>query len=175
MKHYSLLRTLAKESPARVAEYLDELISQVEDVRPVVASKNEVLNILINGKLNVASRKGILTEIIRADAPEKLPLSDTELCCLIANILDNAFNSASDPSIKEPYMKLDFHCKNGHFVFCCRNSTSEYAGNKKTPTPGHGYGLKIIRQIMSRFGKNMLSIEQTKTEYKVTVIIPLLS
>lgn len=175
MKHYSLLRTLAKESPARVAEYLDELISQVEDVRPVVASKNEVLNILINGKLNVASRKGILTEIIRADAPEKLPLSDTELCCLIANILDNAFNSAVDPSIKEPYMKLDFHCKNGHFVFCCRNSTSEYAENKKTPTPGHGYGLKIIRQIMSRFGKNMLSIEQTKTEYKVTVIIPLLS
>lgn len=175
MKHYSLLRTMAKDTPERVGDYLDELIEQVENVRPVVSSKNQILNILLNGKLNVASAEGISTEIIRSDAPEKLPLSDKELCCLVANILDNAINAASDPETGTPYIKLDFHCKEQHFVFSCTNSMPENHRDKKTPTPEHGYGLKIIRQIMSRFGDNMLSIEQTKTVYKITVVLPLTS
>ena len=172
MKHYALLRTMVKDTPERIADYLDELIGQVEAVRPVVDSKNQTLNILLNGKLNAAAAKGISTEIVRADAPEKLPLGDTELCCLVANILDNAINSASDSGTGEPYIKLDFHCKDQHFVFSCQNSMTAQEG-KKTPTPGHGYGLKIIRQIMSRFGDNMLSIEETATSYKITVVIPL--
>lgn len=172
MKHYALLRTMAKDTPERIADYLDELIGQVEAVRPVVDSKNQTLNILLNGKLNAAATKGISTEIVRADAPEKMPLGDTELRCLVANILDNAINSASDSGTGEPYIKLDFHRKDQHFVFSCQNSITAQEG-KKTPTPGHGYGLKIIRQIMSRFGDNMLSIEETDTSYKITVVIPL--
>lgn len=171
MKHYSLLRTMAKEAPEQMADYLEELIGQAENVRPVVASQNQTLNILLNGKLNTAAAKGISTEIIRADAPENLPLSDVELCSLMANILDNAINSASNTCM--PYIKLDFHCKNRHFVFSCQNSMSERKSNKKIPTPGHGYGLKIIHQIMNRFGDNMISIKQTGTTYRITVVIPL--
>lgn len=173
MKHYSLLRTMAEEAPEQIADYLDELIGQVENVRPVVACKNRTLNILLNGKLNAASAKGISTEIIRADAPEKLPLSDAELCCLVVNILDNAIHSASDPNTSMPHIKLDFHCKDRHFVFSCQNSMPELTTGKKIPTSGHGYGLKIIHQIMSRFGDNMISIKQTETTYQIAVVIPL--
>ena len=175
MKHYSLLRTMANDSPERITDYLNELIGQVESVRPVLASRNRIINILVNGKLNAASAKGISTEIVRSDVPEKLPLSDTELCCLIVNILDNAINSASDTGndTAESYIKLDLHCKEQLFVFSCQNSIPEHVHKNETPAPGHGYGLKIIRQIMSRFGDNMLSIEQTKTTYKITVVIPL--
>ena len=176
MKHYSLLRTMAAESPERLTGYLDELIGQVENVRPVVDSKNQILNILINGKLNTAAKKGISTEIVRSDAPEHLPLTDTELCCLVVNILDNAIDAASCCETGTSYIKLDFHCKDHHFVFSCENSASTAAGrNKKTPTPEHGYGLKIIRQIMNRWGDNMISMEETETMYKITVVIPLFS
>ncbi|MGN0166813.1 MAG: sensor histidine kinase [Acetatifactor sp.] len=176
IKHYSLLRTMAAESPQRLADYLDELIGQAENVRPVVASRNRILNILINGKLNNAAEKGISTEIIRSDAPEELPLTDAELCCLVVNILDNAINAASDSETVKPYIKLDFHCKDQHFVFSCENSRTDAADkDKKTPTPKHGYGLKIIRQIMSRWGDNMISVEESETVYRITVIIPLSS
>lgn len=174
MKHYSLLRTMAKDTPERIESYLDELIGQVEAVRPVVSSKNQTLNILLNGKLNAAAEKGISTEIVRADAPEQLPLTDSELCCLIANILDNAISAASAPGTSEPYIKLDFHCKDQHFVFTCENSKlASDSTKKKTPTPEQGYGLKIMRQIMSRFGEHTLSIEESDTIYQVTVILPL--
>ena len=143
-------------------------------MRPVVSSKNQILNILLNGKLNSASAKGISTEIIRADAPEQLPLTDSELCCLVANILDNAINAASAPGTEDPYIKLDLHCKDQFFVFTCENSRPASDNEtKKTPTQKHGYGLKIIRQIMSRFGEQMLSIEESANVYQITVILPL--
>lgn len=174
MKHYTLLRTMAAETPERLSAYLEELIGQVENVRPVVASRNQTMNILINGKLNTAAQKGISTEIVRSDAPETLPLTDRELCCLVMNILDNAINAASVSASEAAYIKLDFHCKDNHFVFSCENSLQSSAGkDKKNPSPEHGYGLKIIRQIMSRWGNNMLFIEQSETAYKITAVIPL--
>lgn len=174
MKHYSLLHTMAVEAPERVPGYLNELIGQVENVRPVVVSKNQTLNILLNGKLNAARTKGISVEIFRCDAPEKLPLTDTELCCLVINILDNAIDAAACSDTTEPYIKLDFHCKEHHFVFTCENSTPyKMSKKKKEPMPEHGYGLKIIRQIMNRWGDNMLFIDQSKTVYKITFVIPI--
>ncbi|MDO4337972.1 MAG: GHKL domain-containing protein [Eubacteriales bacterium] len=172
VRHYTLLQAMAKDNPEQISGYLEELIGQTKQIRPVIACRNQTLNILLNGKLNIAKAKGIKTEIDRCDAPEKLPLSDPELCSLILNILDNAINAASVS--QKPYILLDFHCKAQHFVFSCKNSVPDKASdNKKTPTPEHGYGLKIIRQIMKRFGDNMLSVEQTKNAYRITVVIPL--
>lgn len=172
MKHYTLLHTMIKDNPEQISGYLEELIGQAEQIRPVISCRNQTLNILLNGKLGMAKAKGIETEIDRCDAPEKLPLSDPELCSLILNILDNAINAAS--LSPKPLIRLDFHCKAQHFVFSCENSVPDKTSdNIKTPTPEHGYGLKIIRQIMKRFGDNMLSIEQTGDIYRVTAVIPL--
>lgn len=174
MKHYSLLRAMAAQAPDRIPGYLDELIGQAEKIRPVVNSSNRILNIILNGKLSAASEKGISTEILRGDAPETLPLSDTELCCLFMNILDNAINGASGSDTGESYIKLDFHCKDNHFVFTCENSISARCRqNKKSPMQVHGYGLKIIRQIMDRWGENMVSIQQSRYTYRIMIIIPI--
>ena len=172
VKHYTLLHTMIKENPEQVSGYLEELIGQTKRIRPVISCRNQTLNILLNGKLGMAKAKGIETEIDRCDAPEKLPLSEPELCSLILNILDNAINAASVS--QKPLIRLDFHCKAQHFVFSCENSVPDKTSdNIKTPTPEHRYGLKIIRQIMKRFGDNMLSIEQTGNIYRITAVIPL--
>lgn len=177
MKHYTLLQTMAKENPEKITGYLDELIGQMKTIRPVVSTRNSVLDILLNGKLNIAAQKGISVEIERSDAPKFLPLTDTEACCLIINILDNAIYAAAKSKADSSYIRLDFHCKNQHFVFSCENSKTNESEDgkkaKKTPVPLHGYGLKIIHQIMSRWGDNMVSTEQTNTTYKITIIIPL--
>lgn len=172
VKHYTLLRSMAQEAPEQVAGYLDRLIGQAEAIRPVVSCRNQTLNILLNGKLSMAAAKKIDIQIDRCDAPEKLPLSDTELCSLVVNILDNAINSAA--AARRPYLKLDFYLKGQLFVFSCENSLRcKKKEHKKAPIfPEHGYGLKIIRQIMNRFGDNMLSIEQLGSTYRITVVIP---
>lgn len=57
MKHYSLLRQMAKDTPERIETYLDELIGQVENVRSVISTENQTLNILLNGKLHAIAEK----------------------------------------------------------------------------------------------------------------------
>lgn len=185
MKHYALLHTMAQENPEQLPDYLEELIGQIKEIRPVIQSGNKMLDIIINGKLGIAADKGIRVEIIRSQAPEKLPLTDAQLCSLITNILDNAITAASSCDAKKPYIKLDFHCKNNNFVFLCENTMKAYGqppeksprrkdgqGQQKIPMTEHGYGLKIIRRIMKNFD-DMISIETDRNVFKISIIIPL--
>ena len=172
-KHLSLLRQMTGET--EVADYLDELIGQNEKIRPVLQSGNQMLDIILNGKLTAAADAGIKIEIARMQAPEKLPLSDAELCSLLVNIMDNAVAAAAAPGVEQPYIRLDAHLKNGFFVFSCKNSaTQEWMQATKTQNtePKHGLGLKIIRQISQRYG-DLMETERGPDSYKVTLAIAL--
>lgn len=174
-KHYALLRAMLEQTPERMASYLDELIGQVKQIRPVVTCQNKILNILVNGKLNMAAQKGISVTIVRSDAPEKLPLTDAQMCELFINILDNAIAAALVPEAS--WIRLDFHRNNRHFIFSCENSQNaapKASRNRQLSANAvHGYGMKIIRQIMEPFGENMISIENSPKSYKIMLVIPL--
>ena len=94
---------------------LDELIGENEKIRPVVQSGNEMLDVILNSKLSAAADAGIVVELARMQAPNKLPLTDAELCSLMMNLLDNALEAASAPGVKRRYIKLDMHIQNKLF------------------------------------------------------------
>lgn len=100
VKHLRLLRQTTGDE--KTAAYLDELIGQNEKIRPVVQSGNEMLDIILNGKLSAAADAGIAVEIVRMKAPAALPLSDAELCSLVMNLLDNAVEAAAAPGWSGP-------------------------------------------------------------------------
>lgn len=169
IRHYTLLRTLTEKDPRQAYEYLEELIGKMDKVRPVVRSGNEMLDIIVNGKLALAADKGIAVEVVRCEAPCLLPLTDVELCSLIMNILDNAIAGASRKEVENPYLKLDFHCSGQHFIFSCENASApEQEGNRSRQR----YGLKIIRRIMKKWGE-MVSVEAEERRFKISVAIPL--
>ena len=63
------------------------------------------------------------------------------------------------------------HIKNGFFV-CCLENSAKKPETPKTPAPGHGLGLKIIRQIVERCN-GLLEMEQGEDSYRVTLALPL--
>lgn len=173
MKHYHLLRQMTGDGP--VAAYLDELMEQNEKIRPVVQSGNEIIDIILNAKLSTAEAAGIRTDVTRVDAPSTLPLSDAELCSVMMNLLDNALSAASAPEVDAPYIQLDLHSKGGFFVFSCKNAASRKwieGTDKHSKGPGHGLGLKIVRQIVQR-RDGLLEVETDKNSYKVLLALPL--
>ena len=113
MKHFRVLRQTVTDEKA--AAYLDDLIGENEKIRPVVQSGNEMLDVILNSKLSAAADAGIAVEIARMKAPDKLPLTDAELCSLMMNLLDNALEAASAPGVKRRYIKLDMHIQNKLF------------------------------------------------------------
>ena len=169
VKHFRVLRQTVTDEKA--AAYLDELIGENEKIRPVVQSGNEMLDVILNGKLSAAADAGITVELVRTQAPDKLPLTDAELCSLMMNLLDNAVEAASAPGVKRRYIKLDMHVQNNYFVFTCENgATLDWI--KKETAPERGLGLKVVRQIAERYG-NLFDTEYGDGYYRVTVPLSL--
>jgi len=176
-KHMRVLRSMTTDP--EVAAYLDELIGENEKIRPVIQSGNNMLDIILNGKITTAADAGIAIEILRSQAPEVLPLSGRELCSLFVNVMDNAIAGAQASCADQPYIQLDLHVKSDFFVFSCKNSAAlnhhpsqEPSRDCQDPVPSHGLGLKIIRHISRRYG-DLLDTESGDDYYKVTVAIPL--
>ena len=169
MKHFQVLRQTVTDEKS--AAYLDELIGENEKIRPVVQSGNDVLDVILNGKLSAAADAGIAVKIARMKAPDKLTLSDAELCSLVMNLLDNAVEGASAPGVERPYIKLDFSVKEHFFAISCKNSTTMEHIQKET-APGRGLGLKIIKQIVARYD-DLLETEYGTDYYSVKLAIPL--
>ena len=169
MKHFQVLRQTVTDEKS--AAYLDELIGENEKIRPVVQSGNEMLDVILNSKLSAADDAGIAVKIARMKAPDKLTLSDAELCSLVMNLLDNAVEGASAPGVERPYIKLDFSVKEHFFAISCKNSTTMEHIQKET-APGRGLGLKIIKQIVARYD-DLLETEYGTDYYSVKLAIPL--
>lgn len=170
VKHFRVLQSM-NHDPA-LSAYLDELIGQNQKIRPVVQSQNETLNIILNSRLSAAAAQGIKLEILRAEVPSTLPISDADLCSLVLNVIDNAITAASASA--NPLIRLDFHVKQNYFAFYCENSISarSTAVQKKETVQSHGFGLKIIRSLTEQYG-GLSNIEQTGTTYQIRIILPL--
>ena len=172
-KHLHLLRQMTGERA--VADYLDEIMGENEKIRSVVQSGNEMLDIILNGKLSAAADAGISIELARVEAPVALPLSSMELCSLFMNVMDNAVAAAQASGAEPPYILLDLHVKGDFFVFSCKNSAAwdrPLRTEKHDPVRKHGLGLKIIRSISQRYG-DLMETERGDDYYKVILAIPL--
>lgn len=186
LHHYHALSKMNDEN--QMKDYLTTLIGQNEKIRPVLQSGNEMLDIILNGKLSAAMDAGIKVDIIRAEAPGQIPMKNADLCSLIMNIIDNAINAASKPQVHEPLIRLDIHVKSDYLMFICENTAnfeetveekpekvhrtfSPHAWQEKTVSK-HGLGLKIIRNIINHYN-GLIDTEVSKDRYCIRIGIPL--
>ncbi len=174
-KHLALLQKLVKEKQA--AAYLNELIGENKKIRSVIQSGNHILDIILNARLADAAELGIELQIVSTNTPDTLPLSDKDMCALFVNIMDNAIAAAAAPGIEKPYIRLDMHMNDSFFVFVCQNSSTRTYVKQKSPLQRgrlnkHGLGMKIIRQIISRYG-NLIETEHGTDYYTITIALPL--
>ena len=97
--YHSHLQTLkaylAEEKLAEAREYLDRLETDLDEIRPMVESGNVNLDAILNAKLTLALSREIRVKQ-RVEVPEKLTVSDIDLCVVIGNLLDNAMEGTSE-------------------------------------------------------------------------------
>lgn len=171
LRHFQTLLNMGGDE--KRTAYLEELIGQNQKIRPVVQSGNEMMDIILNGKLGAAVDAGIRVEIPHVATPEKLPLSDPDLCGLIMNIVDNAVTAASTAA--DPYILLKIHEWDGFLGIVCENSFEPQEPEteaKKETVPEHGLGLKIVRNIVARYS-GVITEKNDGDRFTVKIVIPL--
>ncbi|MBQ9167585.1 MAG: GHKL domain-containing protein [Oscillospiraceae bacterium] len=169
LRHFRTLHDMGGDE--KRTEYLAKLIGQNQMIRPIVESGNEMLDIILNGRLGAAVDAGIRVDIPHITAPSALPLSDPDLCALVMNIVDNAITAASETD--EPYLMLKIHEKEGYLAIVCENSFDPKETEAKQETvPKHGWGLKIIRNIVEKY-RGAIIAENNGNCFSVKIVIPL--
>lgn len=123
-------------------------------------SKNNILNMLLNIKANEAKEKNIDIRIeIKKDLKD---IEEIDIVNLFSNILDNAINAQGD---SKGEIILNVEEKLGNLTIYCKNTI-----NNKKQIHGTGYGLKIIKDIVTKYNGD-IKIENDNKYYNLIIII----
>lgn len=135
-------------------------------------SKNDILNIVLNTKVQEAERNGIKIElVVRHDLDF---MDDLDVSNLFSNILSNAIKGTRDA--KKKTIDLGIICKMGLIYVKCTNSLAKIKGqgvknDLVEKEEHHGYGLKIMDEIVKKYDGEM-NIDKSDDFFEVVITIP---
>lgn len=155
--HLALLQGLASKGLTNeIKEYLQTAKSDMDSITPIRYCENETVNLIISSFASKAKQSKIILTV-DVKLPDLLPFSDTELCSLLSNALENAIHACKNIEYKNKrYIKLRMYSKNNKLCIDIRNSYQTqpifHQGLPVSKEQGHGYGTKSMAHIVEKHG-----------------------
>lgn len=158
-----------------VAEYLKDKQGLIKDIKNLEISGDILLDCVLTDKKRTATESGV-EAIYNVHVDEKFPLDDVDKIRLFTNMLDNAIEAAKQVEGSR-YIKLDIMRKGDNTFIAAENSKIDSVNvlennfaTTKSDASNHGRGIKIIRQIVSKY-KGMLDFEDNGDSFNVRILI----
>lgn len=146
---------LAAGKPQQAEEYIRKVRSDIERITPKRYCDNELVNLLCSAFAGKAQRMGVRLEV-DAKLPRELSVSDTELCAVLSNALENALRAVSDQPEADRWVTLYCGVRLGKLLVEIQNPCAEGLvmrdGLPVSERAGHGYGCRSIQTIAERRG-----------------------
>ena len=158
----------------RLGAYIDEYY----DALPVNENRRYCSNSALNALLNFyagKAKENAIRASFRIDLPEKLSVSDVDLCTVIGNILENAVAACRELPEEERTLSLSVLAQNHRLYIVATNSFSgvvrlrngEYLSTRHS---GNGIGLNSIRASAEKYhGK--AEFTHTEKEFHSNVML----
>lgn len=155
MQH--LLTCLENGRPEQAQTYIQEICSEIEAAKVVTYCENEAANLIFSAFAARAKDNGISINI-QAAIPCDMPMSESDLCVLLSNALENALNSCQklvktgrpasiDVSAYEKRGKIFLQVSNS-----CDSGITFSNGIPVASGRGHGIGTRSICAIAEHYG-----------------------
>lgn len=129
-----------------------------------------VIDAVLRLKTQKAAQYGIHTEFCAQDFAESLPFSDSDLCSIFANLLDNAIHSCrNDTNLTDHFIQLYSVTEQDCFILTITNSYGwddfphEITQPDDTGIIGHGHGTKIVESITQKYRGSFTLQRNSKT------------
>lgn len=153
-KHLNSLKLLCDDGRiTEMSDYLKQLTSTVEQEH-IYKTGNIIADYIINGiAKEILSKTDTCISII-GKFPQEMKMDNTEICIVLANILNNAKEALLEYQGEK---KLELIIKNykGRLFLTMRNSSTkrDIRENKTTKKDkeNHGYGIKNVRRIVDKY------------------------
>lgn len=159
----------------KLSDYLNELADDLDTVDTVIKTGNVMADAILNSKLNVAEKMNIKLNV-KANVPDKLPMSDVELCSMLGNILDNAVEACGTLPEEERFMRVYIGKLKGQLYLSVQNSAGKVRKSKNTylstKDGEHGYGLFRIDRIAKKYG-GYVNRQNEEGVFATEIMVPL--
>ncbi len=155
--HFALLQGLAsKEHIEGIKDYLRTAQSDMDAITPTRFCENETVNLILSAFATKA-KQGSIMLTVDAKLPDLLPFSDTELCSLLSNALENAIQATETiQDSNKRSITLRVYSKNNKLCIDIRNRyQAEPVFRQGLPVSkeqGHGFGTKSMIHIVEKHG-----------------------
>ena len=179
MRHHlaAINAFLAADKPAQAREYIRQVQADVETITPKRFCENELVNLLCSSFSAKAERMGVRLTV-EAALPGTLPISDTELCALLSNGLENALNGAGALEGGRRWVELYCGLRAGKLLIEVKNP---YAGQisfrdglPQATRSNHGHGCRSMYAIVER-GGGLCSFAPKDGIFTLRIALPLQS
>ncbi|MEE0242114.1 MAG: GHKL domain-containing protein [Faecalibacterium prausnitzii] len=137
--------------------YIRSVCSEIEAGKVTAYCENEAANLIFSAFADRAAKAGVQFTV-QAGISQKPAVSESDLCVLLSNALENALHAAvrCREAGHEAFIETSGHEK-GHKLFLqitnsCLPDVQLRDGIPVTDQPGHGLGVRSICAISERYG-----------------------
>lgn len=157
--HIGAVRSLlTAEKYDKAIEYLDDLQKPVNGIASTVWTGDETVDYLINSRIAAAANENICFET-QIEFPKGTNIGGADLCAVLGNLLDNAFDAVRKDSASESRsIKLTIRRINCMLIIKVTNTFSGElrAANGKLKTTKtekglHGWGIESARTAAEKY------------------------
>lgn len=166
---------LAAGKPQQAQEYIKQVRSDIEAITPRRFCENELVNLLCSSFSARAERMGIRFTP-DSSLPGELSIPDTELCALLSNGLENAFNAVESMSGNRRWVELYCDVRVGKVLIEIKNPYSGpisfCQGLPITARANHGHGCRSI-QAIARSHEGICEFKAEGGVFTLRVVLPM--
>lgn len=155
--------------------YIHKVNGDIESITPRRFCENRLVDLICSSFASRAEQKGIRLAV-EAALPEALPVSDTELCAMISNGLENALLAAGKLDRSRRWVEFFCGVRMDKLLIEIRNPYDGQVvcqdGLPVSSQEGHGHGCRSIRAIAGR-SHGMCVFQPEDGVFTFRVAIPL--
>ena len=174
--HIQVLKAdLDNDQTEKARDYLNQIEHELDKVDTFVKSGNMMADAILNSKITMALKQKI---DLNCDAflPEELFITDTDLCTLLGNILDNALESCEKLPEEKRFIRIYLAMVKEQFYLSVQNASPEEIGFEQqhyitTKRGNHGLGMRRVAAVVERWG-GFLNLSQEPGIFGTEVTIP---
>ena len=137
-------------------EYIQKICSEIEANKVMVFCENEAANLIFSAFTGRAKEQNVPI-IIKAQIPKNIHISESDLCVLLSNALENALHACQNLKEKGIEGKIEVSAfeKNKklflQFINSCDSDITFVQGIPVTSQPDHGIGVRSICALVERY------------------------
>ena len=166
---------LAAGKPEQAQEFIQKIQKDLEEITPRRFCENDIVNLLCSSFSGKAEKMGVKLTV-EAKLPKELPVSDTELCSLLSNGLENALAAATALPEGKKWVKLYCDIRFNKLLIEVQNShlgeVTMRDGLPVSNREGHGYGCRSICIIVEQH-HGLCTFEAETGVFTMRVMLPM--